>query len=151
MYTWITCYVRGPKYLSFSPQLPIRGHGFISVNPPLMTDLVLETRVLDFGSALRNGFKTSWTRVFFIFWHIWWFFKVECAPKVPRKFEKSRNIPKKLTKNERKPCSTCLKLIFRLIPSTQKSNFGYPNRHYPRRLSIQVPWVSIIVVLITVV
>ena len=41
-------------YLSFSPQLPIRGHGFISVNPPLVTDLVLETWVSDFESAIEK-------------------------------------------------------------------------------------------------
>ena len=37
---------------------------------------------------------------------------------------------KKSQKNEEKPCSTCLKPIIRLIPSTRKSDFGYTIRHY---------------------
>ena len=39
-------------------------------------------------------------------------------------FEKSSNMHKKLAKNEEKPCSTCLDLIFRLIPGTRISYFG---------------------------
>ena len=38
-------------------------------------------------------------------------------------FEKCKN----LAKNEEKPCSTCLKLIFRLNPGTRKSDFGLPD------------------------
>ena len=39
---------------------------------------------------------------------------------------------KNLAKNEEKPCSTCLKSIFRMIPGTRKTDFGHaPIRFTP--------------------
>ena len=36
-----------------------------------------------------NGFKASWAKIFSIIcWYIWWFFKMECAPKSLQFFEK---------------------------------------------------------------
>ena len=42
---------------------------------------------------------------------------------------KSSNMTRIWQKNEEVPCSTCLKPIFCLIPSTLKLDFGYPFRH----------------------
>ena len=36
----------------------------------------------------------------------------------------------KFGKNDVNSCSTCLKLIFWLIPNAQKSDFVYPIHHY---------------------
>ena len=41
------------------------------------------------------------------------------------KFWKIIKYAKILAKNEEKQCSTCLKPIYRLIPDTEKYNFGY--------------------------
>ena len=55
----------------------------------------------------RNGLKTSGTRLFFIFCHI--YFPNWSAPhKVLHNFEKSSKISKICQKNEKKPYSTCI-------------------------------------------
>ena len=55
----------------------------------------------------RNGFRARWTMLFIIFCHIFSIFDdflTWSVMKVLRNFEKSLNMPKKLTKNAEKSC-----------------------------------------------
>ena len=64
-------------------------------------------------NQLKNGLKASWTRLFFIFCDIWWFFKVERAHC------------KNLAKYEEKCCSTMPSTYLSkelLIPDTRVSS-----------------------------
>ena len=52
--------------------------------PIIIDESGARNRIFGYPESVKNGSKPSWTRLFFIFWHIWWFFKVSqclrCTP-----------------------------------------------------------------------
>ena len=84
----------------------------------LVMDRITEIRISGTQNQPKNGFKASWTRLFFIFGAYLMIFQ---------SFEKNGK------KWRKKPCTTCLKPIFRLIPDYPKIQFWVsdPTLHTP--------------------
>ena len=97
-----------------------------------------------------NEFKTSGTRLFFIFWPNFWYiyvfvdFSKLSTPKALRHFEMSSNMPKIGKKRTKNQVQLALNPFFWLILCTRKSNFEYLIHHKRRskiaKVAGQVWW-----------
>ena len=93
------------------------------ISPRLFISSGTGTRNPIFGCMHGISRKMGWRRLFFIFYHIWWFFNVQ---KCLRILWIIIIHGKHLTKNEENPCTTCLQSIS--LRGTRKP--PYPFRHY---------------------